>query len=121
MPSLNIVKFTVEDFDDYFRLVSNQDVMAQITERAIPMEEARSNYDKLIGYMLLPEHWGSGYGTEIAKILIDLAKQADLRKLTATIDPANAASRKILINQQFVSEKIGEIDGLPGEILSRTL
>ena len=32
------------------------------------------------------------------------------------IDPVNAASRKILLNNGFVSEKKGVIDGLPSEI-----
>lgn len=161
MSDLNLVKFQIKDFEDYFSLVSDKRVMAQITERAIPLEEARSNYEKLlmrnekddiigsykindtntnefiglshltlnekleeeaeIGYMLLHKHWGKGYGTEIAKKMIDLVKQTDIRKLTAMIDPENHASRKILVKQQFVSERVCEIDGLPGEILSRNL
>ncbi len=151
------MKFQKDDFEDYYRLVSNESVMAQITERAIPLEEARSNYEKVllsnkrsdllgsykimsedqflglghvtlkeayeaeIGYMLLPPFWGRGYGTEVARMLIELAEQTDVKKLMATIDPNNIASRKILVNQQFVSEKVCEIDGLPGEILSRRL
>ncbi|MDP4550100.1 GNAT family N-acetyltransferase [Alkalihalobacillus macyae] len=161
MFKLKYVKFQANDFEDYFSLVSDKRVMAQITERAIPLEEAKSNFEKLlmrndkdaiigtykikntytnefiglghlslnekldeeaeIGYMLLHKYWGNGYGTEIAQMMIDLAKQTDLRKLTAMIDPENYASRKILVNQQFVSEKVCEIDGLLGEILSRNL
>lgn len=159
MRQLNLKKFEATDFKDYFQLVSNEQVMAQITERAIPLEEAQINYQKLlkrndkyelygsykvydsvsgefiglghltlneneteeaeIGYMILPEYWGKGYGSTIAKQLIELAKQTKLNILKAVIDPENIPSRKILIKQGFTSEKICEIDGLPGEILSR--
>ncbi|MDM5188700.1 GNAT family N-acetyltransferase [Bacillus sp. DX4.1] len=159
MHQLNHKKFEAIDFKDYFQLVSNEQVMAQITERAIPLEEAQVNYRKLlernekyeiygsykvydsvtdkfiglghltlneneteeaeIGYMILPEYWGKGYGSTIAKQLIELAKQTKLNILKAVIDPENIPSKKILIKQGFTSEKVCEIDGLPGEILSR--
>ncbi|MEI4801584.1 GNAT family N-acetyltransferase [Bacillus sp. FJAT-51639] len=159
MHQLIFKKFEVTDFNDYFQLVSNEQVMAQITERAIPLEEAQVNYQKLlernekyelygsykvynrvtdefiglghvtlnehkieeaeIGYMILPKYWGKGYGGIIAKQLIELAKQTNLNILKAIIDPENIPSRKILIKQGFTSEKICEIEGLPGEILSR--
>ncbi|WP_026909331.1 GNAT family N-acetyltransferase [Paucisalibacillus globulus] len=157
---LTLLKFQENDFDYYFRLVSNEKVMAQITERSIPYDEAQSNYIKLlkrnkkydrygsykimdcenhfiglghltlhednmdeaeIGYMILPEYWGMGYGTEIAKRLINIANQSNVKILKAIIDPENIPSRKILINQGFISEKICEIDGLPGEILSKSI
>lgn len=159
MHQLNFKKFEAKDFKDYFQLVSNEQVMAQITERTFPLEEAQVNYQKLlernekfgifgsykvsvsvtdefiglghltlneneteeaeIGYMILPEYWGKGYGSTIAKQLIELAKQTKLNILKAVIDPKNIPSRKILIKQGFTSEEICEIDGLPGEILSR--
>ncbi|MBM7644077.1 RimJ/RimL family protein N-acetyltransferase [Scopulibacillus daqui] len=161
MNQLIFKKFKATDFKDYFRLVSNEHVMAQITERAIPLEEAQVNYQKLlehnkkhelygsykvfdsvtgefiglghitlnenkieeaeIGYMILPEYWGKGYGSTIAKQLIELAKQANLSILKAVIGPENIPSRKILIKQGFTSEKICKIEGLPGEILSRII
>ncbi|WP_100404083.1 GNAT family N-acetyltransferase [Bacillus sp. FJAT-42315] len=159
MHQLNYKKFEAKDFNDYFRLVSNEQVMAQITERAIPLEEAQADYEKLlerngqhelygsykvydsssgeyiglghvtlnedrieeaeIGYMLLPAYWGKGYGSTIAEQLIELAKQTEVKILKAIIDPGNIPSRKILIKQRFTSEKVCEMDGLPGEILSR--
>ena len=36
MSTLLLEKFTPQDFDDYYRLVGNADVMAMITERALP-------------------------------------------------------------------------------------
>lgn len=39
-------KFTATDFEDYYRLVGDEQVMAMITERAIPLEEAKSDFAK---------------------------------------------------------------------------
>lgn len=157
MQKLYFNKFEAIDFNLYFQLVSNEKVMAQITERAIPLEEAQTNFKNLInrnekhqlfgsykvfnsitneyiglghvtvndanvqeaeiGYMILPEHWGKRYGSRIAKELINIAKQTDINVLKAIIDPNNIPSRKILLHVGFTSEKVYEIDGLPGEIL----
>ncbi|MGG1168496.1 GNAT family N-acetyltransferase [Bacillus mycoides] len=158
MHNLYFNKFEATDFNLYFQLVSNEKVMAQITERTIPLGEAQNDYKKLLkrnkkhrlfgsykvydsitnefiglghitvneadfkeaelGYMILPEHWGKRYGSCIAKELINIAKQTDVSLLKAIIDPSNIPSRKILLNVGFTSEKVCEIDGLPGEILS---
>lgn len=152
-------KFTSMDFDDYYKLVGNEKVMAMITEREIPLDEALENYNQILksnqlhksfgnfkvienstnkfvgsallkikdpssteaelGYMLLPDYWGKGIGSEVAKMLIEKAKaENQINKITAIIDPNNIASRKILINNGFNSDIVCEIDGLPGEILS---
>ncbi|MBS4196695.1 GNAT family N-acetyltransferase [Lederbergia citri] len=161
MQSIMIEKFQKKDFDDYFKLVSDERVMAQITERAIALEEAKVNFYKIlernekydfygsfkiydqitnqfiglghltlneikedeaeIGYMIRPEFWGKGYGSTVAKRLFNMAKQTEIKLLKAIIDPNNIASRKILINLGFISMEICEIDGLPGEILSKEL
>lgn len=157
-----IEKFTSDDFEKYYSLISDEGVMAMITERAILIEEAKIYYDLLLknnaqhesfgnfkvfqketgdfiglaklaiednnleeaelGYMLLPEYCGKGYGSEIAKLMLEKAiNEKSLKKIVAIIDPNNKASRKILLNNEFVSEKVCEIDGLPGEILSKKL
>src|SRR5690606_5152472 len=145
-------KFGRQDFDDYFRLVSNPEVMAMITERAIPADEARRDYEKLLaenalhpelghfrvlnahdrsflgmgklavetaeadqaelGYILAPEYWGKGVASRIAGLLVARAeRQPKLRSLFAVIDPANIPSRKILINNGFVSKEFKNFDG----------
>lgn len=48
MNKLRLGKFTEDDFEKYFTLVSNASVMAQITERAIPLEEAEVNFQRLL-------------------------------------------------------------------------
>lgn len=45
---LKLEKFTLSDFHHYFSLVSNQRVMEMITERAIELDEAKGDYDKII-------------------------------------------------------------------------
>ena len=44
---MNIIlnKFTETDFEDYYRLVGDERVMAMITERAIPLEEAKIDFE----------------------------------------------------------------------------
>ena len=74
-----------------------------------------------IGYMLLPDYWGKGYGTLIAREMVRLGVEGGLHKLTAIIDPENIPSRKILIRLGFVSEGLRDYDGLPGELLSLKL
>ncbi|MEX0136936.1 GNAT family N-acetyltransferase [Bacillus nitratireducens] len=48
MHKLHFKKFEAADFNLYFQLVSNERVMAQITERAILLEEAQNDYEKLL-------------------------------------------------------------------------
>jgi len=75
-----------------------------------------------LGYMLLPEFWGRGFGNEIAEYLLEVAESDPLlNRVYAITDPDNTASRKILINNGFASEEVGEIDGLPSEIFGKNL
>ena len=41
-------KYKLEDFAHYNRLLSDEEVMAMITERALPEEEARKQFDELL-------------------------------------------------------------------------
>ena len=158
---INLHKFQEKDFNDYYRLVSNKKVMAQITERSIPFKEAKVNYQKIlernekfkdygsykifdvsgkefiglgslnlnedqpneaeIGYMILPEFWGRGFGREIASVLTEKAQKLELKMLKAIIDPNNIGSKKILTYLGFKTERVCTIDGLPGEILYKIL
>lgn len=156
--SIYLKKFSSDDFNRYFSLVNNKKVMAMITERAVPEEEARRDYDLVLekntlhktlgtyqiidrandsfiglakmeitepdareaelGYILLPEYWGKGFGSNAAEILMGIArKESQLEKVTAIIDPGNIPSRKILMRQGFTSVKVGEMEGLPAEFL----
>lgn len=76
-----------------------------------------------IEYMLLPDYWGKGYGSEIVRELLKKAEETtSIQQVTAIIDPNNIASKKILLNNGFVSCKIYEIDdGSPAEMLSKKI
>ena len=49
-----------------------------------------------IGYVLHRAHWTKGYGTEIAKALLQLAFDLGLTRVAATCDPDNHASARVL-------------------------
>lgn len=50
-----------------------------------------------IGYTVHPDHWGCGYGTAIARLVVDYAfRELDMHRVQATCDPRNVASARIL-------------------------
>jgi ribosomal-protein-alanine N-acetyltransferase len=50
-----------------------------------------------IGYLILPEHWGKGYGTLIAKELINVCfNRLNLHKVTASCNIDNIGSWKVM-------------------------
>jgi ribosomal-protein-alanine N-acetyltransferase len=55
------------------------------------------NLDADFGYALHPDHWGKGYGTELAQALLDFGfKTLKLQRIYATCDTRNAASFHIM-------------------------
>lgn len=66
----------------------------------VEMRHASASYGE-IGYMIHPDMWGKGFGTEAAALLVGFAfDQLKLHRVWAGADPANVASTRIL-------EKIG--------------
>ena len=50
-----------------------------------------------IGYILHRDHWSQGYGTEVAKALLEFGFQdLGLQRVTATCDPDNIGSARVL-------------------------
>jgi RimJ/RimL family protein N-acetyltransferase len=76
-----------------------------------------------IEYMIFPDYWGKGYGSEIVEELLNKANYIEtVKKVIAITDPCNKASKKILFKNGFVSEKIYEIDdGSLAEMLTNTI
>ena len=76
-----------------------------------------------IEYMLLPEYWNRGYGTELAGILIGMAGKAGVSSsVIAITDPKNLYSRKILEKHGFAFVKrYLNGDGDPAELYRREL
>jgi len=84
--------------------------------------KSKGDQEAELGYMILPKLWGRGIASKVGKQLIEVAKsQKEINKLFAIIDPKNLPSRKILINNGFLSKEFKDFDGLPGEILELTL
>lgn len=95
-------KFSGNDDYKFFReLTSNNELMEM-------------NYGRIftdIEYSLLPQYWHKGYGTEIAQHLLNLVKdKTSINVVTATIDPNNIGSRKILLKLGFEHVKSYRID-----------
>lgn len=71
-----------------------------------------------IEYMLLPDYWNQGHGTELVRLLLQKAKnaypEADIAAIT---DPANTYSKRILQRAGFdlVKQYIND-DGEPAEL-----
>ncbi len=128
--------FLLEEAKSYYkRLLENNKkhkdfghfkVFEATTNTFIGMGELSINDDFTeaeIGYLLLPEYWGKGYGSEIAGELLNKAEETkNIQRVTATTDPNNIASKKILLNSGFVSCKIYEIDdGSSAEMFSKEI
>lgn len=70
-----IEKFTLEDFDDYYRLVGDKKVMAMITERALPLDEAKAEFERRIENNKLQDDFGSFKIVDgLSKEFVGLAK-----------------------------------------------
>lgn len=64
-----------------------------------------------IEYMLFPEYWGVGYGSGIVDVLLEKIKEPEtIKQVTAIVEPNNLASKKILTNHGFFSQKIYETE-----------
>lgn len=56
-----------------------------------------------VGYGMLPEYWGRGFGTEAARALIHWAHAArGIRRFRASVSPANLPSLRIVAKLGFV-------------------
>lgn len=68
-----------------------------------------------IEYMLLPQFWNNGYGTELVEILLNMVKESST--VVAITDPDNVYSRMILLKKGFESVKQYQNDaGEPAEL-----
>lgn len=76
-----------------------------------------------VEYLLLPDYWGKRYGSEMVGELLKKAEETkSIQKVIGIIDPNNIGSRKILINNDFVSCKIYEVDdGTLAEMFSKEI
>ena len=55
-----------------------------------------------IGFLITPDSWGRGYGSEALAAFIDRRKALGSTELTADVDPRNEASLRLLDRHGFV-------------------
>lgn len=95
----NMMKCNLNDKIGYFK-VYTKEKESYIGLSALTTDENITEAE--IEYMILPEFWRKGYGTEIAEKMISNAKSINsIKKITGIINPFNEASRKILLNNGF--------------------
>ena len=60
-----------------------------------PRPERQKDWE--IGYYLRPEEWGKGYGSEVARCLVNFGRESlGLPEIYATVETENLASRRVL-------------------------
>jgi len=65
------------------------------------LSEIRSGGSADIGFMLVRNHWGVGFGAEVVSCLMEFAKSVGLKLITARIHCGNARSRLLLLRMGF--------------------
>ena len=84
----------------YKVLISREGKITYIGMGAINYNEEYEAVE--IEYMLLPEYWNQGYGTELVEILIKMVSDARVSSsIIAISDPANSYSQRILVKKGF--------------------
>lgn len=68
-----------------------------------------------IGFMLLPQYWRRGYGTEVVNCLVKNARGRRIKELTATTDAKNIAAIRLLEKTGFKKQKNGWMVVIPEE------
>jgi len=68
-----------------------------------------------IGFLLRSEHWGQGYASEALAAFMAYISQRGVARLTADVDPRNAASLRLLTNAGFVETHRAERTWQVGE------
>lgn len=139
-----------KDFSDYYKLLSNKEVMDMNYGRPFTRSEIEMLFNNLlevnkkdeefgffkvfnkhnnnlmglaglvisedykeaeVEYLLYPDYWGKGYGTEVLEELLYIVKKdKNIKKIIGITDPNNISSRKILLKRGFYSEKVYEIE-----------
>jgi [ribosomal protein S5]-alanine N-acetyltransferase len=80
---------------------------AAVIGRAILRHLELEGVDELeVGYGLMPEYWGRGLATEIARACVRIGRdQLGLRSLVAITRPINIASQRVMLKAGLVYER----------------
>ena len=81
-------------------------------------EQAEPPDDAELIYALRKPYWGQGLATEVARAMLAYGKQfCGLKRMIATIDPANVVSIQVANKIGFrFTETVADSDGLPTHI-----
>ena len=75
-----------------------------------------------VGYGIVPDLWGNGFGQEILTALVAYGREHDfINELWAIIDPEHKVSKKMLLKQGFFVYKNEVLDGASAEYLELIL
>ena len=91
--------------EDNEYLICLKETGAPIGECSLTLQAEGTSCE--IGYMLLPQYWNQGYGTEVAQWLMSMAKAYGVRRITAMTHAQNTASVRILDKLFFKRNNIG--------------
>lgn len=91
--------------EDNEYLIAQRETGEPIGECSLTLQPGSGSCE--IGYMLLPEYWGRGYGLETVQWLLALAADRGMTKVTAMTHPENSASKHLLEKLGFRKEAIG--------------
>lgn len=65
--------------------------------KPIPDSVTAVERDTEIGWHFHPDHWGHGYATEAARVVLDHAFACGLERVVAVTNPANTASQAVCL------------------------
>lgn len=93
----------------------------KITDWDLLVPDQMPDADIEVGYFLKPSAWGKGIATEACRRVIRFAfEKSSLREVVATFDPANSASRNVLLKAGFTDRGTRRSYGEDGPYFSIT-
>lgn len=136
---ISFIKYQQDDFENYYRLVTNFNTMDRLGKPVYSRDEALikflhlldqevyrvfdgdkelglakliiTNNEGQISYLLFPEYWSLGYGELIITKLIEIARIHDLDIIFDLIDPSDELLFQALVKNGFVIVKPEMSDG----------
>lgn len=116
--------FTKEEAEEYFDFMINNSRKYEFAGYYKVFKECNSeflgtaalslNEDYLgaeIEFMLLPDYWGKGYGTEIVGCLLEFVKKhPGIKEITAITKQNNIGSRNVLLKNGFAYHSVLKVE-----------
>jgi len=111
----NIIKSNTEhNLGGFFKIYEKGNIIG--LGKLAKYDKEENTYE--VGYILMEDYWGMGYGTTICKDLIQFARNNELANyVMAMIHPDNIASKRILTKNGLQSYFVGVENNLLTEKL----